>query len=265
MGYFRGETARYGCLLLAALAAAVSGPIIAKALTERHHRQALEAAGFHVGTKRQYGGLVQVVASIHSGAGHMVCDTDAHLIGRASGIENIYIQESGLTDESLDRIGRLPSLQKFNLWRGRITDEGVRRFRPGNGETLRLINLNLPQLSDDALANLITNNRRLNHVSLSGTGAGRRALSAAAKLPQLVFLDMEDVPLTNDDLRRLPSHPHLVVLDLRGTRLASPLPFDPQKFPSLRRLILNGTAVSREQADEWEAALPGLRVFVGER
>jgi hypothetical protein len=264
-GCFRGETARYGCLLLAALVAAVSGPIIAKALTERRNRQALEAAGMHVGTKPQYGGLVQVVGEVLAHDDVTIDDADARLIAGCNNVEMIYVQDSILTDESLDRFGRLPSLKALVLWTGRLTDDGIRRFRPGDGDSLSLVVLSQPDLSDDALAELVANNSNLASIDFGGTKAGPQTLAAVSQSRRLAWIRLHDTPVTNDDFRNLSEHESVMYISLDGTRLASPLPFDPQRFPALRRLYLKGTAVTREEADGWEASLPGLRVFVGER
>ncbi|MCU0981486.1 MAG: hypothetical protein MUF25_20235, partial [Pirellulaceae bacterium] len=113
----------------------------------------------------------------------------------------LRLRQTGIRDESLPLLQKLPHLERLDLVQALITDEGLAVI--GELKTLAQLDLEANQLSDAGVAHL-AGLENLRTLGLAGNeGVTDQSFQALASLPMLVFLDLSGTAVTEQGLTAL--------------------------------------------------------------
>lgn len=156
-----------------------------------------------------------------------------HLHG-LSGLEELDLNYTQVTDAGLVQIGKLSNLKRLNLYDTRITDAGLE---------------SLSQLP------------KLTHLQIGRTQITDAGLQSLKRLKTLELLDLTDSPVTDDGIVQLKELYRLESLILSGTAVSDAGLEYLKKLPRLTTVRLSYTRVTRAGRSALRAALPLCRVI----
>ena len=124
-----------------------------------------------------------------------------------------------LSDALMIHVGRLSGLEELDLSQSAVTDSGILQLR--GLKNLRVLKLTDTAIGDAGLAHLsrLTNLRVLN---LDGNAISDAGLTHLSGLSNLLELSLEDTGLTDAGLIHLKGLMNLRFLNLKGTRVSFP-------------------------------------------
>jgi Leucine-rich repeat (LRR) protein len=173
--------------------------------------------------------------------------------------ELLALNGTGIVDADLRHLGRLSRLPALWIGQPSITDEGVRAL----GGLSQLTSLHL------------TNSRITPAVTTSLNGlAGLKDLSLnfsnlkgidfmTLKLPLAASISLSNCRLTDDDLRGLAGLPRLQTLFVSDNPLTDAAIDEIAKISTLRKILINGTGITRQGVEQLKRLRPELTVEGG--
>ncbi|QDU38213.1 Leucine Rich repeats (2 copies) [Maioricimonas rarisocia] len=169
-------------------------------------------------------------------------DRGVDAIGVSRDLSELYLDNCGISNASLNVIGGLSHLWSVSLCSNRIGDQGVKRV--GALKQLRLLQLNCTDVTGAGLACLSDVKRMYLHmngcpVDDSGIGECLRAL------PSLGLLALNDTRVTDAAMQGIASLALLEDLRLEGTAVTDEGVLSLLQHPSLCRVYLRRTNVSQ--------------------
>src|SRR5690349_14619726 len=99
----------------------------------------------------------------------------------AGDVESVNLRTSWVTDGDLLELAKLPKLQRLDLSRTRISDQGLSYLKKAT--ELREVNLAYAERIGDPAHAVISEWKHLRRLSLRGTVVADETAAAAAKLP----------------------------------------------------------------------------------
>ncbi|QDV38810.1 serine/threonine-protein kinase [Tautonia plasticadhaerens] len=163
-----------------------------------------------------------------------IADARIEEIARLGGVSSLHLGKTGLTDDQLAELSRLPRLKLLIVCYNALTDRGLSRLGPPDG---------------------------LKHLDLAGTLVTDEGLDALASSPRLRFLNLSDTEIGDAGIRRLRGLALLEELSVDRTRITDACVDDLLQLPHLKWLRASETALSDEAADRLRAGPSGCRVI----
>jgi internalin A len=182
-------------------------------------------------------------------------DGDLIKIGRLSGLWNLNLDFSPVTDAGLANLKGLTDLERLYLPLTKVGDAGLVQLQGLKG--LRQLGFYDNAITDEGLANLagLTN---LEYLILDGTRVTDSGLAHLKGLKNLTRLSLNRTPVGDAGLVNLQHLTHLTELYVSQTRITDGGLKHLQGMKSLKELILEGTQVSDAGVLELQRALPHL-------
>jgi len=184
----------------------------------------------------------------------------------AGRIVAVNLRASWIADGDLLELARLPQLERLDLSRTRISDQGLGYLKTAT--SLRDVNLSFAEKIGDPAHAIIKHWKNLRRLNLRGTVVADATAAAAASLPHLEALDVTDTQVGDAGLEQLALARELKDLAIGNLRLTD------LGFQSLRQLTglvildlagrrpaIGGVMEMSAQAVEALASLRGLRVL----
>ncbi len=186
-------------------------------------------------------------------------DTDWAHLGALTDLEELYFDESSITDVGLARLKGLTHLKYLDLDSAhQITDAGLAHLK---GLT-QLENLDLlgDNITDVGLAHLsgMTN---LQNLGLFGTQITDAGLVHLEGLTHLEYLNLKGTQVGDAGLEHLRGLAKLEELNLYGTKITDAGLEYLKGLPKLHRVWLGNTQATEEGANKLKQAIPGLEVM----
>jgi Leucine-rich repeat (LRR) protein len=182
----------------------------------------------------------------------------------AGQITAVTLRASWVTDGDLLELARLASLQRLDLSRTRITDQGLSYLKKVS--TLREVDLSYAEKIGDPAHAIIKEWKQLTRLNLRGTVIADETAAAAATLPNLEVLDIADTIVGDPGVEALSLAPKLKVLSMGSIRMGELGYQSLRQFTGLEQLDLSGNrplSAARISARGLEAiaSLKQLRVL----
>jgi len=195
-----------------------------------------------------------------SDKGREVTDANTRFLDDLKYVNQLELDDTSITDETLQHVCRVENLPHATLTRTKITDRGVSLL----AELKDLRNLEIndnPQIGDGACS-AIARLTRLRFLDLSGTSITDAGLAPLAALMNLRDLRLNDCKrITAGGLLHLQQLPSLQQLPLRGTSISDEAVVVLSQFRNLRLLDLRDTQVSQDGAGRLQALMPDCAVL----
>ncbi len=157
---------------------------------------------------------------------------------RAGQITAVNLRASWVTDGDLLELARLPQLQRLDLSRTRITDQGLSYLKKVS--TLREVNLSYAEKIGDPAHAIVKEWKQLTRLNLRGTVIADETAAAAATLPNLEALDIADTIVGDPGMEALSLAPKLKELSMGSIRMGELGYQSLRQFTGLRLLDLSG-------------------------
>lgn len=191
--------------------------------------------------------------------GPLIGDDGARSLAECTGLRELYLNETAITDQSLAAIGSLRDLWSLALDDTSVSDAGCEAL--SGMPRLSLLLLNRTRVTGAGLASLPNNDHfhlhldqtpvtdagvialaerlsNLKLISLGQTNVGDAAARALAKLPRLNVVLFSETKVTDDGLSAFSGHPSLEQIDVEGCAVSKSA-VDALKA-SVRRLTVYG-------------------------
>lgn len=195
-----------------------------------------------------------------SDKGREVTDANTRFLDDLKYVNQLELDDTSITDETLQHVCRVENLPHATLTRTKITDRGVSLL----AELKDLRNLEIndnPQIGDGACS-AIARLTRLRFLDLSGTSITDAGLAPLAALVNLRDLCLNDCKrITAAGLQHLQQLPSLQQLPLRRTTISDEAVAVLSQFRNLRLLDLRDTQVSKDGAGRLQALMPDCAVL----
>jgi len=156
----------------------------------------------------------------------------------AGNIVAVNLRTTWVADGDLLELARLPKLQKLDLSRTRISDQGLSYLKKAS--QLREVNLAYAERIGDPAHAIISEWKQLRRLSLRGTVVADETAAAAAKLPELEALDIADTIVADIGMEALASAPKLKELALGNIRMSELGYQSLRQYTNLLSLDLSG-------------------------
>lgn len=156
----------------------------------------------------------------------------------AGNIEAIQLRTSWVTDGDLLKLARLPRLQRLDLSRTRISDQGLGYLKKAS--QLREVNLAYAERIGDPAHAIIKEWKQLRRLSLRGTVVGDETAVSASTLPNLEVLDIADTLVADIGIEALASAPRLKEISIGNIRMSELGYQSLRQYTNLQRLDLSG-------------------------
>jgi internalin A len=178
------------------------------------------------------GGVFTVAAaSIDSLGGRVEHDANGQIVG-------VHLRASWITDGDLLDLARLPQLQKLDLSRTRITDQGLAYLKTATN--LREVNLAYAEKIGDPAHAVIKQWKNLRRLNLRGTVIADETAASAAALPNLEVLDIADTIVGDVGIEALTTAQNLKELAIGNIRMSEAGFQSLRQFTTLSVLDLSG-------------------------
>jgi len=183
---------------------------------------------------------------------------------RTGQITAVNLRASWVSDGDLLELARMPQLQRLDLSRTRITDQGLSYLKKVS--TLRDVNLSYAEKIGDPAHAIVKEWKQLVRLNLRGTVIADETAAAAATLPNLEILDIADTIVGDPGIEALSGAPGLKELSMGSIRMSEVGYQSLRQFTGLRLLDLSGnrplsTPRLSARAVEAIASLKQLRVL----
>jgi hypothetical protein len=164
---------------------------------------------------------------------------------------------AGVDDSGTETLKRLTNLRVLSLNRTQITDATLMHIRDLHQlESLRLGQTNVTDAGMESIAHLA----RLKSLDLYDTEVTDNGLESLVELKELRLLGLGGTKVTNAGLATLGRMPQLQILYLGDTEVTDEGLVHLRSLTKLEHLSI-GPHISKEAADEFQAALPGCKVW----
>jgi len=185
-------------------------------------------------------------------------DLTRHL-GRLTGLVHLQLNQCGLTDVGVERLGTLSKLQYLDVnWSSGITDRGLAVVeRMPQMSTLSLINTSV---TDKGLSSL--HQLPLNALFLSDTKVTDAGMTMLAELRSLEVLELNGTSVGDEGVAQLASLPKLRTLALQKTALTDRGLEHLETVRSLQTLYVGGTKVTAAGVASLQKKLPNCKITV---
>lgn len=184
----------------------------------------------------------------------------------AAGLIGLNLNHTRLTDDGIEHIVRIESLQKLGLLQTSVTARGVQRL--ASLPALRRLWLNHLPVDDATLAAFAGDEagpspaaRSLEWLLLENTSVTDAGLESVAKMTGLKLLVLKDTAVTGAGVARLAGLRRLEILSLENTRVTGPGLIPLSGLTPLRELWLKGTRLSSSDTAALAEALPACRII----
>jgi hypothetical protein len=179
----------------------------------------------------------------------------------------LHLGGTGVTDDGLKELKRLPNLTSFGIWSGPPRWANGKRLTPitdagmANLDLKYVVNLSLDGLPiTDAGLKSLPDLPSLRSLQLTGTMIEGPGLSRLAGFRNLEHLLLNGSTVTDDGLRHLAGAKSLVVLQLDGIPLSAAGLKPVITLPSLRNLSIRGCQVPYDDVEQMRTNVPSLRI-----
>ena len=147
-------------------------------------------------------------------------NVDDAILGKIDGmeqIEELYLDNSRVTNSGLARLRGLKHLKFLDLNGTQVTDDGLAHL--AGLRELNYLRLSGTQVTDDGLAHL-AGLRELRSLLLDGTRVTDAGLAHLAGQDQLIKLSLDRTQVGDGGLERLKSNERLISVSLSGTHVS---------------------------------------------
>ena len=190
-----------------------------------------------------------VVAWIDSQGGH--CSQDD-----AGEITGVDLRSAWLTDADLEKLARLPHLERINLAYTKITDLGLEELIPL--ERVKVLNLHYAEYVTDVGIAHLKHWRNLEYLNVRGTKVTSSLFKHVAKLSKLRFLDVAHTRVNDDYFEELVHLGELEHFSFGGNKMSGvALPLL-KLLPSLRKLDVSGR--QRTDSGLWSVSVTDFNI-----
>jgi hypothetical protein len=186
-------------------------------------------------------GLVQLLfpCAVLAAGNEWITALGGHFETDSSGnIQAVNLRTSWVTDGDLLELARLPKLQRLDLSRTRISDQGLSYLKKAS--QLREVNLAYAERIGDPAHAVVKEWKNLTRLSLRGTVVADETAAAAASLPNLEALDITDTIVADIGMEALASAPKLKELSIGNIRMSELGYQSLRQFTNLLQLDLSG-------------------------
>lgn len=170
-------------------------------------------------------------ASIDSLGARVERDGNGQIVG-------VHLRASWITDGDLLELARLPQLQRLDLSRTRITDQGLAYLK--TSMNLREVNLAYTEKIGDPAHAVVKQWKNLRRLNLRGTVIADETAASAAALPNLEVLDIADTIVGDAGMEALTSAQNLRELAIGNIRMSEAGFQSLRQFTTLAVLDLSG-------------------------
>jgi Leucine-rich repeat (LRR) protein len=176
----------------------------------------------------------------------------------------VHLRASWITDGDLIELARLPQLERLDLSRTRITDQGLAYLK--SATNLREVNLAYAEKIGDPAHAVVKQWKNLRRLNLRGTVIADETAASAAALPHLEVLDIADTIVGDVGMEALATAQSLKELSIGNIRMGEAGFQSLRQFTTLNVLDLSGRrhqgpANISDRGMEAIAALRQLRVL----
>jgi hypothetical protein len=218
--------------------------------------RSLWSRSFHVSmTAKQFRELPASVVNVPSGFDDLEC---VALIRANPEVEELNLENTGITDADMALIGRLHHLRVLFLYGTHITDAGLAQLQTMTG--LRTLNLDGTRVTDAGVLGL----RRLTELEklgLGNTSITDNGAAVVSRFPHLKQLDLWNTRIGDATVARVSELKQLEWLELRGTRVTNEGAQDLTNLVHLHNLMLP-TTVTDKGLEVLNRALPNCSVLM---
>jgi internalin A len=171
-----------------------------------------------------------------------VTDKGFELLLSCVNIRSLHIDNSGIGDETLKKLGGFKKLSYFNLSKTKVTAAGLEAI---SGLPIKHLAMEACGLSEDSFKAIgkMTLLEELWLRDAKGKGEWLKHLSALSKLKDL---GLASTNFDNDSVKHVTPLTNLEKLDLQYTNLGDSGFLELVKLPKLRSFYLDGTKVTKE-------------------
>ncbi|WP_040352825.1 leucine-rich repeat domain-containing protein [Blastopirellula marina] len=187
------------------------------------------------------------VVELRANSARMTDNAASHLVMLQS-LQRLNLNQSGVTDKSLEIMGALPELRSLYLERTAVTSAGVAAL--ASCEKLEELMLTECAIQDDALET-IGQLPALTLLSLSETPITDAGMFHLQSLPHLKTLYLRDTAVTGEGFAMLKSSTDLRLIDLSDNSINRSTIETLRSFPNLERLYLGRTSLTDELLPEF--------------
>src|SRR5687767_11454746 len=153
-------------------------------------------------------------------------------------IVGVHLRASWVTDGDLLELARLPHLERLDLSRTRITDQGLAYLKAA--KNLREVNLAYAEKIGDPAHAVVTQWKHLRRLNLRGTVIADETAASAASLPELEVLDIADTIVGDVGMEALATAQSLKELSIGNIRMGEAGFQSLRQFTTLNVLDLSG-------------------------
>jgi hypothetical protein len=180
---------------------------------------------------------------------------EGHLQGLAK-LEQLSLQDSGITDAQLANLRGMRQLKELNLQRTRISDAGLLHLH--SLTRLETLKLDHTRVRGEGLTHLASL-ERLQNLSLSGCPISDSGLAYLPAMQNLKKLDLDGVQITNTGLVHLRNASGLKDLNLWGNHISDAGLPSLYELTNLVNLEVHQTAITDDGCDKLRKVLPKLQ------
>jgi Leucine-rich repeat (LRR) protein len=179
-------------------------------------------------------------------------------------ISSVTLRASWITDGDLLDLARLPNLERLDLSRTRITDQGLSYLK--SAIKLREVDLSYAEKIGDPAHAVIKHWKNLRRLNLRGTVVADETAAAAAALPELEVLDIADTIVGDNGMEALGRAQKLKELSIGNIRMSEAGFQSLRQFTTLVSLDISGKRHGgrsnvTDRAIEAIGSLRGLRAL----
>jgi hypothetical protein len=187
-----------------------------------------------------------------------VTDEWLEQLGKLSSLDSLLLRNTNITGKGVARLHLLPKLEVLNV-QGMTAVNDVTLRTISNGTRLKSLNFHdCKDITDAGVACLAPLNN-LERLDLSTTQVTDAGLAHLSRMSEMRLLSLANTRVTDEGLRHIANMKHLYWLDLRGTQISDDGLQYLSELKKLEQLILWDTQVTTEGAERIRAALPAVR------
>lgn len=171
-----------------------------------------------------------------------ITDDDMQIVGKLTGLRELSLFGTGISDTGLTNLGTLTNLEILNVAECKaISSKGLQVL--ANMPRLRILNLSKTKMSDQDL-DLLKGLSHLTDLGLQSTKITDMAMEHLVKFPGLEGLDLAQTKITDAGLKALAQLKNLRALDLSSTAVGDDGMVHIAKLTNLRNLLIPSTKVT---------------------
>ena len=189
--------------------------------------------------------------------GAAVNDDNAAPLSELTGVAQLVLVKTSLTDASLHHLGVMRRLRFLSLAKSPVTGSGLKHLK--DLPQLQGLNLLGTEARDETVSDLASFSR-LESLQLKGTQISDQGLRYLSKLASLRTLGLSKTRITDDGLKELAGMVSLRSIDLGETSIGDAGLRHLCALPMLEHITLKDTYVTQDGVDALMRAYPRLSV-----